>query len=76
MFQRHRRFLIDTGVFSEHNFKWEFLFFKNRVMELAADKIFDAISDSSAYHIIIEDLKNRKIDPYTAAEQLADRFKF
>jgi LAO/AO transport system kinase len=76
MFQRHRRFLIDTGRFREHNFKWELLFFKKRVMELAADKIFEAISDSSAHQVIIEDLKKRRIDPYTAAEQLTDRFKY
>jgi LAO/AO transport system kinase len=76
MLQRHRRFLIDNGIFSEHNFEWELLFFKKRFMELAADKIFDAISDSSAYQVFIEDLKNRKIDPYTAAEQLTDRLKF
>jgi LAO/AO transport system kinase len=76
MFQRHRRFLIDTGRFSEHNIKWELLFFKKRVMELAADKIFKSISDSSAHQVILEDLKKRRIDPYTAAEQLTDMFKY
>jgi LAO/AO transport system kinase len=76
MFQRHRRFLIDTGRFSEHNIKWELLFFKKRVMELAADKIFESISDSSAHQVILEDLKKRRIDPYTAAEQLTDMFKY
>ena len=76
IFQHHRRFLIDTGRFSEHNFKWELLFFKKRVMELAADKIFEAISDSSAHQVILEDLRKRRIDPYTAAEQLTDRFKY
>ena len=45
-------------------------------MELAADKIFAAISDSSAHQVILEDLKKRRIDPYTAAEQLTDRFRY
>ena len=45
-------------------------------MEMAADKIFDNASDSRFYHVILEDLKNRKIDPFAAAEQLTDRLKY
>jgi LAO/AO transport system kinase len=72
-FRSHRRFLLDSGTFSERNFRWEFQFFKKLVMEMAADKIFDIVSDSPAYHVIIGDLKNRKIDPFAAAEQLMER---
>ena len=72
-FRNHRRFLIDTGSLSEYNFKREFQFFKKFVMEMAAGRIFDNVSDSPFYHGILEDLKNRKIDPCTAAEQLTDR---
>ena len=43
-------------------------------MEMVADRIFDKVSDSPFYHVILENLKNRKVDPYTAAEQLTDRF--
>jgi len=75
-FQRHRQFLMDSGTFREHNFKREFQFFKKLVMEMAADKIFDIVSDLSFYHVIIEDLKNRKIDPFAAAEQLTGKLKY
>jgi LAO/AO transport system kinase len=75
-FQRHRQFLMDSGTFREHNFKREFQFFKKLVMEAAADKIFDIVSDLPFYHVIIEDLKNRKIDPFAAAEQLTGRLKY
>ena len=75
-FQRHRQFLMDSGTFREHNFKREFQFFKKLVMEAAADKIFDIVSDLPFYHVIIEDLKNRKIDPFAAAKQLTDRLKY
>ena len=75
-FQRHRQFLMDSGTFREHNFKREFQFFKKLVMETAADKIFDIVSDLPFYHVIIEDLKNRKIDPFAAAEQLTGRLKY
>lgn len=75
-FRSHRRFLIDTGTLNKHNFKLEFEFFKRLVMEMAADKIFDTVSDSRFYHVILEDLKNRKIDPFAAAEQLTDRLKY
>jgi LAO/AO transport system kinase len=76
IFQRHYRFLIDTGTFWEHNFKREFQFFKKQVMEMAAEKLFGAVRNSPAYHGIIEDLKNRRIDPYVAAERLADRLEY
>ncbi len=72
-FRNHRRFLIDTGSLSEYNFKREFQFFKKFVMEMAAGRIFDNVSDSPFYDGILEDLKNRKIDPFTAAEKLTDR---
>jgi heat shock protein HspQ len=45
-------------------------------MEMVADKIFDNLSDSPFYHVILEDLKNRKIDPFAAAEQLTDRLHY
>jgi LAO/AO transport system kinase len=75
-FRSHLRFLTDTGTFYEHNFEREFQFFKKLVMEMAADKIFDNVKDLAAYHVILEDLKNRKIDPFAAAEKLTDRLKF
>jgi len=76
MFRRHRQFLMDSGTFGEHNFKREFQFFRKLVMEMATDKIFDNVRESPVYHVIIEDLKNRKIDPFTAAEQLTDRLRY
>ena len=75
-FRRHRQFLVDSCTFNEHNFKQEFQFFKKLVMEMATDKIFDNVSDSPFYHVILEDLKNRKIDPFAAAEQLTDRLHY
>lgn len=74
-FQSHRRFLIDNGTFSEHNFKLEFEFFKRLVMVMAAEKIFANASGSPIYLDIIEALKNRKIDPFSAAERVMDRLK-
>jgi len=74
-FRRHRRFLIDTGKFSELSFKREFQFFKRLVREIAAEKIFTCVAGSPIYLEIIEDLKNRKIDPFAAAEQLMERLE-
>jgi LAO/AO transport system kinase len=67
---RHRKFLIGSGQFAEHNYKWEFQFFRQLVMEMAADRVFSEINDSPAYHTLLENLKNRKIDPFSAAEDL------
>jgi LAO/AO transport system kinase len=67
---QHRQFLKDSGQFDEHNYKWEFLFFRQLVMELAADRVFSEIQNSPAHQTLLEDLKNRKIDPFSAAEDL------
>ena len=67
---QHRKFLIDSGQFAEHNYKWEFQFFRQLVMEMAADRIFSEIQNSPAHHTLLEDLKNRRIDPFSAAEGL------
>ena len=74
--RNHHRFLIDTGEFGEHNFKREFQFLKKLVMEIVADELLDKAGDSPTYHPILKDLKNRKIDPFTAAELLTGKLKF
>jgi LAO/AO transport system kinase len=69
-FWGHRQFLIDGGTFAEHNFKWEYFFFRQMVMEMSADRIFNRTKDSSSYRALIKDLKDRKVDPISAAEKL------
>jgi LAO/AO transport system kinase len=69
-FWQHRKFLLDSGLFDEHNVKWEFQFFRQLVMEMAADRIFSQMKESTAYRELFEDLKNRKVDPFSAAELL------
>ncbi len=67
-FWQHRQFLMASGKLAEHNYKWEFQFFRQLVMEMAADRIFSEIKDSPAYLALCDDLKNRKMDPFSAAE--------
>ncbi|MGB5748101.1 MAG: methylmalonyl Co-A mutase-associated GTPase MeaB [Desulfobacterales bacterium] len=74
-FWRHRQFLRDSGAFDEHNFKGEFQFFRQLVMEMAADRIFSEMKDSPAYLALCDDLKNRKMDPFSAAELLTGRLE-
>jgi len=69
-FWRHHRFLVESGKFTEHNFKWEFLLFRQHVMELAADKLFQNAKGTLAYRELLRDLKTRQIDPFSAAERL------
>ena len=75
-FWQHRKFLTDSGKFDEHNFKWEFQFFRQLVMEMAADKIFSEIKDSPPYLALCQDLKKRKVDPFSAAEHLIKGFVY
>ena len=69
-FWQHRKFLMDSGQFDQHTAKWEWQFFRQLVMEMAADRIFGEIQDSTAHQSLLEDLKNRQIDPFSAAEDL------
>ena len=74
-FWSHRQFLIDSGSFAEHNFKWEYQFFRELVMEMAADRIFGGVQDSPSFLALLNDLKNRKIDPISAAEKMLEKFQ-
>jgi LAO/AO transport system kinase len=73
-FWGHRQFLIDSGTFAEHNFKWEYHFFRQTVMDMAADRIFGSAKDSPSYRALIKDLKDRKVDPISAAEKMLQIF--
>jgi LAO/AO transport system kinase len=73
---QHRKFLMDSGQFDEHNAKWEFQFFRQLVMEMAADRIFSEIQDSPAHHTLLGDLRNRRIDPFSAAEDLIQGLEY
>ena len=73
-FWQHREHLMKSGQFEEHNYKWEFQFFRQLVMEMAADRIFHQIQDSRAGQELLADLQNRHIDPFSAAERLIKGF--
>jgi len=49
--------------------------FQRVAMDLAADKMFNGNRESVAYQRLLTDLKNRKIDPVTAAEKLVQKMK-
>jgi len=75
-FWQHRSFLFDSGQFEAHNYQWEFHFFRHLVMEMAADRIFGQIKNSPAGQTLFEDLKARRIDPFSAAEQLLEGLEY
>jgi LAO/AO transport system kinase len=66
----HRKFLKESGKFNQHNVDREFQFFRRLVMEMAADKIFASMEDFAACNALLDKLRERKIDPYSAAETL------
>lgn len=74
-FRRHHRYITECSAFSDHNFKLEFGYFQRLVKEMAVEKIFADIGDSPIYLNVIENLKNRRIDPFSAAEQVTEGFR-
>ena len=71
-FFAHRNYLTDNGKFNEHNIEREYQFFRRLVMEMAADKIYNTVEDLPAYHQLLDNLRDRTIDPYSAAETLIE----
>ena len=69
-FWEHRQFLKESGKFDKHNVDREFQFFRRLVMEMAADRIFASMEGFAAYDELVGKLRERKIDPYSAAETL------
>lgn len=66
----HRKFLMQSGKFDERNVEREYQFFRRLVREMAADKIFTSIEELAGYETLLDNLRDRKIDPYSAAEVL------
>jgi LAO/AO transport system kinase len=75
-FWNHRRHVTDSGTFAEYNFKWEYEFFRQLVMEKAADKIFIGAQNSSAFKSLTANLKARRIDPISAAEKILEGWRW
>ncbi len=73
-FLAHRKHLLDTGKLAGRMAERELHFFRQLVRELAAEKIFDSVGHTPAYAELEEALKDRRVDPYSAAERLVDGF--
>jgi LAO/AO transport system kinase len=69
-FWNHRQYLLDSGDFNKHNLDQTFRLLRRLVMEMTADKIFGNTGESKAYQTLLNDLNNRKIDPFSAAEKI------
>ncbi|UCH22199.1 MAG: methylmalonyl Co-A mutase-associated GTPase MeaB [Deltaproteobacteria bacterium] len=74
-FMSHRQHLAHQGRLADTLFEHELRFFRQIVQVLAVEKIFDQVSELPAYIDLIKSLKERKIDPYSAAERLIKRLK-
>jgi LAO/AO transport system kinase len=75
-FLAHHQYLVDSGKLAEHMARREFQFFRQLVKEMAAQKIFEQITDTPAYETLLENLRKRNLDPYSAAEQLVAGLKY
>ena len=73
---RHRRYLVEEGLFEKHADEQTLCLFERIVMEQVADKLFDNRQASDAYQALLEDLKNRRIDPVSAAEKMVKNLRF
>lgn len=75
-FEAHHQYLLASGKFHTHNVEREYRIFKRLVVEMATEKIFSEMETSSSCARLLDNLKNRKIDPYSAAEMLINGSAF
>jgi LAO/AO transport system kinase len=69
-FMSHREHLMDAGKLAERMAERELHFFRELVKEMAAEKIFGSVAGTPEYEAMVEGLKKRQVDPYSAAEEL------
>lgn len=73
--ETHREFLKASGKFLQHNTEQEYQLFRQILMEMAAQKIFDQAMKSGELQSLIKDMKARKIDPYSVAEMILQKVR-
>jgi LAO/AO transport system kinase len=71
----HRRYLTDSGKLTPKLEKRDFHFFLELLRKRASEKLLFAADTSPSYLALIEDLKARRIDPYSAAETLVESMR-
>jgi LAO/AO transport system kinase len=71
----HRGYLGKSGKLAPKSEKRDFHFFLELLRAGASEKILKAAGTSPGYRAVIEGLKARRIDPYSAAEALIERLK-
>jgi LAO/AO transport system kinase len=74
-FLDHRSYLRESGKLVPKLEKRDFHFFLELLRNGASEKILRAADTSPSYLAVIEDLKARRIDPYSAAEALIEKLQ-
>lgn len=69
----HRKHLTDTGRLRERAVRRELTLFEDLVKQMALEQIRAASANDAVLGSVMEDLRTRKIDPYSAAEQIFHR---
>lgn len=69
-FLAHRKHLMDTGRLRDRMAERDLHFFRELLKEMAAEKILGQVGDAECYHALMQRLKARQVDPYSAAEQV------
>ncbi len=69
-FLNHREYIGRTGSLTRKIEERDLHFFREVVKEKAYNRILDSASGTGRYEELVENLKKRAIDPYSAAEEL------
>jgi LAO/AO transport system kinase len=71
----HRQFITENGSLAKRVEERELHFFHALVKEMAFQKLNEASSTADKYESLIQALRGRDTDPYTAAEELLEGMK-
>lgn len=71
-FFEHREFIKNNGALTKKVEERDLHFFREVLKEKAYEKILGSAAGSEKYKALVDDLKKRTVDPYSAAETLLE----
>jgi LAO/AO transport system kinase len=75
-FLTHRSSLLESGELTRRVARRELHFFEELLKQVVSEKILAGAAARPDYQALLEDLKMRRVDPYTAAEKLVESLRY
>ena len=72
-FLSHFEFMKENGILEKKILEQEYYYFKSVLKDRTLEKLLKVMEESQIYKDLLEQIRLRKIDPFTSAKLLADK---